>query len=84
MIGTAAFLPAAGQVVGILLGVVASGALDALNTAQNQTSIFNLNPLVGLATGQIDHPAIDSWIGQGNRLRMATVGVGFGPPAICD
>jgi hypothetical protein len=72
------FVPIMGQVVGLLLGATAATLDKVQNLTKTEVSIFNLNPLEARARTQINQPAIAAWAAQGNRLRMATVGLASG------
>jgi NTE family protein len=78
VIRIAGFLPIAGQAMGILLGATVGTLEKALNIIKTQVSIFNLNPLEARVRTQLNQTAIAAWAANGNRLRMATVGLASG------
>lgn len=78
VIRIAGFLPIAGQAMGILLGATVDTLDKALNIIKTEVSIFNLNPLEARVRTQLNQAAVAAWAANGNRLRMATVGLASG------
>jgi hypothetical protein len=74
----AGFLPIAGQALGLFIGSTVDTVEKVINIFKTEVSIFNLNPLEARVRTQLNQAAVAAWAANGNRLRMATVGLASG------